>query len=451
MVVQTLADTSRRSAPRLGWAVPLVPAAVSGFYLSALVYYQIQHGGTQPAEGWLQGAVVGLYGFLGFVPAFMLALLVFVWSTIWYVSGRVTRPWIRAARVLGLTAALTLLIGLQDAASQDVSGGGVLGAFLAVRLESVVGYVLGTLLAAVAVLVALLLATDMIFYRYFEPLTRPVSRDKKVEDGVEDEAVQDMKDLRLDGGFASGPAVAAQPASTTDAGWADGVDLTDPDAPEEPVEAEDAPPPRSSWRDRVSEQRAESADGDHDGGEDFGIRVIGALETDDEVEDDPADSQGGRHIDEVAEAEEFEEEEEDSAEEEEFEGEEEDAAEEFEEEEAAEEEEFEGDDEEGEVDSSDVTENSAEPKVEIPRAYGAGASSRQGHLFESVVADGELIAEATELVQQAGRASVTFLQRRLRVSYEQAQELLEALRRQGTVGGEEGEPQGHVLRAEGEA
>ena len=52
MVVQTLADTSRRSAPRLGWAVPLVPAAVSGFYLSALVYYQIQHGGTQPAEGW---------------------------------------------------------------------------------------------------------------------------------------------------------------------------------------------------------------------------------------------------------------------------------------------------------------------------------------------------------------------------------------------------------------
>ena len=75
MVVHTYADAPQRPAPRLSWAVPLIPAAVSGFCLSALLYYHVQYGGAEPGHGWVQVSVVGLYRLLGFVPAVMLALL----------------------------------------------------------------------------------------------------------------------------------------------------------------------------------------------------------------------------------------------------------------------------------------------------------------------------------------------------------------------------------------
>ena len=95
--------------------------------------------------------------------------------------------------------------------------------------------------------------------------------------------------------------------------------------------------------------------------------------------------------------------------------------------------------EEDDEDFGDEQEGMDEALLEIPRN-----DSRQGTLFASAGSDPELVDEAVELVQSAGRASVTFLQRRLRVGYDEARELLEVLRQRGIVDGEEGALQGHV-------
>ncbi|MHC4851251.1 MAG: DNA translocase FtsK, partial [Planctomycetota bacterium] len=75
---------------------------------------------------------------------------------------------------------------------------------------------------------------------------------------------------------------------------------------------------------------------------------------------------------------------------------------------------------------------------------------RQGKLFGPVAADTDLVTRAQEAVVAARRASASLLQRRLRVSFGEAVELLDVLREQGWVDGEPGEATGQVLHA-GEA
>ena len=81
-------------------------------------------------------------------------------------------------------------------------------------------------------------------------------------------------------------------------------------------------------------------------------------------------------------------------------------------------------------------------------------------LFGPIEADSELVAEAAALVVAARRASASYLQRRLRVGFGEAVELLDALREQGLVDGTLGDPNGRVVaqvrgaapgEAEGEA
>ena len=267
MTVQTLSDAPTRSAPRLAWAAALIPAALSGFCFSALIYYHVQFGGDATADGILQGTVVGLYRLLGFVPAVMLALLAFVWSTIWYVTGHVDRPARRVVRIAALAVTLSILLGMQPS-PEGATGGGILGEMLASRLESVIGYVLGTLVVSMAVLFALLLATDMMFYRYFEAMARAATAGRE-EDGVENEAVEDMQALGLESAFASPAAVAL--AADEDEEDPPQFDLSfDDEDDEEPepeqddrswgAEAEVAPQVSYSggtWRDRLAARRAE--------------------------------------------------------------------------------------------------------------------------------------------------------------------------------------------------
>ena len=54
------------------------------FFLSALCYYHVQMPGAA-ADGFMQSLVVGLYRFLGFVPAFMFSLMVLIWSSVWFI------------------------------------------------------------------------------------------------------------------------------------------------------------------------------------------------------------------------------------------------------------------------------------------------------------------------------------------------------------------------------
>ena len=81
-----------------------------------------------------------------------------------------------------------------------------------------------------------------------------------------------------------------------------------------------------------------------------------------------------------------------------------------------------------------------EPIVTIPRPE----PGRQQRLFAAEV-DEDTIAEAVEMVTSSGRASASQLQRRLRIDYEQAMELLAVLAARGVIELGEGESQGRVL------
>jgi DNA segregation ATPase FtsK/SpoIIIE-like protein len=81
-----------------------------------------------------------------------------------------------------------------------------------------------------------------------------------------------------------------------------------------------------------------------------------------------------------------------------------------------------------------------EPVIAIPRPP---EGVRQQRLFVGVV-DDSLVRDAIDVVTQSRRASATHLQRKLRVDYEQALELLQVLAHRGVIELVEGESQGRV-------
>jgi hypothetical protein len=83
-----------------------------------------------------------------------------------------------------------------------------------------------------------------------------------------------------------------------------------------------------------------------------------------------------------------------------------------------------------------------EPTVTIPRP---AEPVRQRRLFRDPSIDEALVQEATELVLESGRASATHLQRRLRIDYELAKELLGILAQRGLIELEAGAAQGRIV------
>jgi hypothetical protein len=169
MTVNTLGSDERAAKPRnAAWLWPLLPVAVSMFALSALVTYQLHANGDQLAQSVLQRAVVGIYRFFGFVPAFFFFLLVLSWSSIWFVTGRLEKPGTRVLRLLALTLALAIWVNLQPAGSEASPAAGALGNWIGGRMVTTLGRFLSVLVVAPLALAALLLATDFFFYRFFE-------------------------------------------------------------------------------------------------------------------------------------------------------------------------------------------------------------------------------------------------------------------------------------------
>lgn len=201
----------RGAAFRWRWALPLVPIAASMFCLSALVYYHTAMGGTGEAWGFFQSAVVASYRWLGFVPTFMFWLLLFVWCSIWFVTGRWEGARTRLTWMVGFTLCIAILVNLGTPTDPLPPHAGVVGTFVAVRLTSVIGYAFAALLAVAAALASLLLATDFLFYRYFEALARGRVAD---DVGVEPEATDAFRELAFAGVYADEPR-AAQSSSAS--------------------------------------------------------------------------------------------------------------------------------------------------------------------------------------------------------------------------------------------
>src|SRR5262249_21304048 len=169
MTVNTLGSDERAANPRnAAWLWRLLPVAVSMFALSALVSYQLHTNGGQPAQSVLPRAVVAIYTFFGFVPAFFFFLLVLSWSSIWFVTGRLEKPGARLLRLLALTLALAIWVNLQPEGSEASPAAGALGNWIGARMVSTLGRFLSVLVVAPLALAALLLATDFFFYRFFE-------------------------------------------------------------------------------------------------------------------------------------------------------------------------------------------------------------------------------------------------------------------------------------------
>ncbi|MEZ5962626.1 MAG: hypothetical protein R3F56_02155 [Planctomycetota bacterium] len=178
------------------------------FCLSALVYYHTAMGGTGEAWGFFQGAVVALYRWLGFVPTFMFWLLLFVWCSIWFVTGHWEGARTRLTWMVGFTLCIAILVNLGTPTDPLPPHAGIVGTFVAVRLTSVIGYALAALLAVAAALASLLLATDFLFYRYFEAMARGRVGD---DVGVEPEATDAFRELAFSGVYADAPRAVAEP------------------------------------------------------------------------------------------------------------------------------------------------------------------------------------------------------------------------------------------------
>ena len=85
------------------------------------------------------------------------------------------------------------------------------------------------------------------------------------------------------------------------------------------------------------------------------------------------------------------------------------------------------------------------PEVEASLDEAAAEAPFQAELFSTTERDPAVVRAAADLVVGARRASATFLQRRLRVGYDEAIELLDELRAEGVVGGSVGDAKGPLL------
>jgi S-DNA-T family DNA segregation ATPase FtsK/SpoIIIE len=86
-----------------------------------------------------------------------------------------------------------------------------------------------------------------------------------------------------------------------------------------------------------------------------------------------------------------------------------------------------------------------ESYLELPEAFAAGAEGDDGEHGEFDPDDDPLLDKAIEIVVQTQTASVSLLQRRLRVGYTRAGRLIDMLERRGIISGYEGSKPRRVL------
>ncbi|MEC9048078.1 MAG: hypothetical protein VYA51_08690, partial [Planctomycetota bacterium] len=167
------------------WLWPFLVGGLSLFSISALFYYHFHRLELEPTS-FLQQLFAGLYDTFGWAPLVVFFLLVFAWSTIWFVTGVLERPGSRLTRLLVMAVMLGLFLNLGDGGVAQEPHKGAFGAWLASRLVAAVGYLPSLVLVWFTTFASLLLATDWFFSEWFERLRPAPSSDVGVEGEVTD-------------------------------------------------------------------------------------------------------------------------------------------------------------------------------------------------------------------------------------------------------------------------
>lgn len=462
-----------RARGRTPW-LPLGLVGASVFLLSGLSYYHLALAGSDAGGGWTAGVVAGLYQFLGFVPGFMLGLLALAWGTIWFLGGSIERPGARLLRIVVLTISLAVLVNLEGSLGALQPHDGVLGHWLASRFVNVFGFGLSAVLVSLVALASLLLATDFFFYRHFDSLAAPAAAapatsSARIGDaGVEPEATAMLRGLREDlraveqrtvwsaplddeepllprqsaaelevGSEGVGPELAAAEPAVEEPAVEEAVDVHAEAAPEPAVgevdgewgrdvreiELPELLPDEQELAAAVEEFMASLAPAAPAGPDSHGSAPSAPSAPSEPLGEGGAEllpdaaSVGPQDLDDEAPR--------------------------------APEQEAASPAQAGSADADVELDAVPEPEtvVPLPRAATVPAA-RQGTLFLRGSLDPDLLAEATQVVRHAGRATAALLQRRLRIGYDDAIAVLDALRTSGILDGEPGSSTAHV-RADG--
>jgi hypothetical protein len=255
-----------RPAPEWHWA--LVPVGLAVFLGTALVDYHLHQQQVTPTSA-AQIAVAECYRTFGFAASFLFLSLVFAWGSVWVFTGRIERPLRRLARAALVLVTVGIVMNLGNGEGTAAPHQGELGAWLAGRLVAGIGYYASVLLVWPAALGSMLLATDYFFFDYLDGMRRhglPTEPSGSVpaapaeERGVEAEAAEVLKSLAQgqDSGAPVVGAVSAAGARAADDPEADagGVDVQPAEDPFEPATYR---PWRRSYRERRHAEAAESA------------------------------------------------------------------------------------------------------------------------------------------------------------------------------------------------
>jgi len=186
------AEQDRSSRTAAEWLWPLLPIGASVFCLSALVYFHVNHGVVNPTSP-LQRAIATIYRTFGLAPAVMFFCMAVTWSTIWFVTGRLERPLVRIGRLFAMTVMLGVFLNLGEGGVTAAVHKGELGAWLAGTLVSAVGYFPSIVMVWAITFASLLLATDFFFSDSFERMRVKAA---PVESGVEPAVTDHLRGLQ---------------------------------------------------------------------------------------------------------------------------------------------------------------------------------------------------------------------------------------------------------------
>lgn len=175
----------RASRTAAEWLWPLLPIGAAVFCLSALIYFHVQYEVVQVRSA-MQVLVAAIYQSIGFAPAVMFFLLLLTWSSIWFVSGRLERPLMRVGRLLAMAVMLGVFLNLGDGGVSSAVHKGAVGAWFAGCLVAAIGYYPSIVLVWAVTFASLLLATDFFFSDSFEKLRQRGRPESGVETAVTD-------------------------------------------------------------------------------------------------------------------------------------------------------------------------------------------------------------------------------------------------------------------------